>query len=98
MRVRVDITFPTARLAIFVDGCFWHRCPLHGVEPSVNQQYWPPKLQRNVDRDSRVNDSLVAAGWTVVRVWETDVKRDPEAAAARIARKLSDPPLDGGAS
>lgn len=85
VRVRVDIVFPARRVAVFLDGCFWHRCPLHGVQPSVNQQYWLPKLQRNVDRDSRVNDSLAAAGWTVVRVWEHE---PPSQAAERIAEVL----------
>ena len=86
IRVRVDIAFPARRVAVFLDGCFWHRCPLHGVRPSVNQQYWLPKLQRNVDRDSRVNKSLAAAGWTVVRVWEHE---PPSQAAERIAEFIS---------
>ncbi len=70
MRVRVDIGFPSRRVAVFVDGCFWHSCPSHGVVPSVNQGYWLPKLKRNVDRDAFVNEWLIKVGWIVVRVWE----------------------------
>lgn len=70
LRVKPDIVFPKKRLAVFVDGCFWHRCPIHGTEPSVNTAYWEPKLNRNVARDRRVDLALEAAGWRVVRVWE----------------------------
>lgn len=70
LRVRPDITFPKAKVAIFVDGCFWHSCADHGTSPRVNTSYWGPKLQRNRDRDALVRSSLEDAGWTVVRVWE----------------------------
>jgi len=80
---RVDIVFPSARLAVFVDGCFWHACPEHGNSPKVNTGYWSVKLARNVARDAVVNQELQDAGWTVVRVWE----HEPiEKAAARIER------------
>jgi len=69
-RVRPDIVFTARKLAVFVDGCFWHACPEHGSKPKNNEWYWTPKLVRNVERD-RVNDaSLKLAGWTVVRLWE----------------------------
>jgi DNA mismatch endonuclease (patch repair protein) len=68
--VRPDIVFTRQRVAVFVDGCFWHACPEHGRRPSKNQAYWGPKLQRTVDRDARATTALTAAGWTVVRVWE----------------------------
>jgi DNA mismatch endonuclease, patch repair protein len=70
VRVAPDIAFPKKRLAIFVDGCFWHRCPEHGTSPRANSEYWLTKLNRNVERDERVNAALVEAGWTVVRLWE----------------------------
>jgi DNA mismatch endonuclease (patch repair protein) len=70
LRVRVDIAFPRQRVAVFTDGCFWHVCPDHGTQPSSNGGYWAPKLRRNQERDLRVNDGLVAAGWTVLRAWE----------------------------
>ncbi|MCE4026787.1 very short patch repair endonuclease [Microbacterium sp. Au-Mic1] len=68
--VRPDIVFTRKKIAIFVDGCFWHSCPVHGSRPSVNQSYWSPKLARNVERDAQNTDLLREAGWTVIRVWE----------------------------
>jgi DNA mismatch endonuclease (patch repair protein) len=69
-RVRPDIAFTARKLAVFVDGCFWHACPEHGSKPRANEWYWGPKLVRNVERD-RINDAaLILAGWTVVRLWE----------------------------
>jgi DNA mismatch endonuclease (patch repair protein) len=68
--IRVDIVFPRRRLAVFVDGCFWHRCPIHGVAPTRNASYWKLKLDRNVERDRDVDTRLRDAGWTVLRYWE----------------------------
>jgi DNA mismatch endonuclease (patch repair protein) len=65
-------------VAVFVDGCFWHRCPLHATNPTANADYWRAKFQRNVTRDRTNTASLVAAGWTVVRIWEHE---DPQEAA-----------------
>jgi DNA mismatch endonuclease (patch repair protein) len=70
LRVRVDVAFPRARVALFVDGCFWHRCPEHGSDPKRHAPFWERKLHGNVARDRRIDDALVAAGWTVVRCWE----------------------------
>lgn len=86
--VRPDVVFPTARIAIFVDGCFWHACPLHGTHPASNQAYWQKKLARNVERDAENNRSLHEAGWHVVRLWEHEILEDPEAAASMIAKLL----------
>src|SRR5690349_8897649 len=58
LRVRPDIVFTARKVAVFVDGCFWHACPQHGRNPTTNEWYWTPKLARNVDRDRRVNESL----------------------------------------
>jgi DNA mismatch endonuclease (patch repair protein) len=80
---RVDIVFPVVKLAVFVDGCFWHRCPEHGNRPKANTDYWSPKLSRNVARDALVNSELTSAGWSVIRVWEHE---DAAAAGERIAR------------
>jgi DNA mismatch endonuclease (patch repair protein) len=80
---RVDIVFPRVRLAVFLDGCFWHGCPEHGNEPKKNIDYWRPKLARNVARDAQVSSELVSAGWHVIRIWEHE---DTEVAAARIER------------
>ena len=68
--VRPDIVFTRARLAVFVDGCFWHRCPIHGNLPRKNTDYWLPKLTRNVERDVATDRALHAAGWHVLRIWE----------------------------
>jgi DNA mismatch endonuclease (patch repair protein) len=80
---RVDIVFPSVRLAVFVDGCFWHGCREHGNQPAVNTGYWSAKLMRNADRDAIVNAELEEAGWVVVRVWEHE---DAGEAARRIER------------
>jgi DNA mismatch endonuclease (patch repair protein) len=69
-RVRPDIAFTARRVAVFVDGCFWHACPEHGTKPAANTWYWDPKLRRNVERDRAADAALAAAGWEVVRVWE----------------------------
>ncbi|QMU79828.1 very short patch repair endonuclease [Streptacidiphilus sp. PB12-B1b] len=85
VRPRPDILFTRAKVAVFVDGCFWHCCPEHGRQPGVNGQYWGPKLERNVARDRAADEALTAAGWTVVRVWEHEV---PTEATWRIIRAL----------
>jgi len=70
VRVRPDIVFTARKVAVFVDGCFWHVCPEHGREPTSNEWYWTPKLRRNVERDRAADAALQAAGWRVVRLWE----------------------------
>jgi DNA mismatch endonuclease (patch repair protein) len=69
-RVRPDIAFTARRVAVFVDGCFWHACPQHGRNPAVNEWYWAPKLRRTIERDRAADAALAAAGWQVVRIWE----------------------------
>jgi DNA mismatch endonuclease, patch repair protein len=69
-RVRPDIVFTSRRVAVFVDGCFWHCCPEHGRQPTANEWYWSPKLARTVERDRLATAALTDAGWTVIRVWE----------------------------
>jgi DNA mismatch endonuclease (patch repair protein) len=68
----VDIVFVAAKVAVFVDGCFWHSCPIHATSPKTNQSYWLPKLAENKKRDQRQTDKLRAAGWDVIRTWEHD--------------------------
>jgi DNA mismatch endonuclease (patch repair protein) len=70
LRVRPDIVFPRPKVAVFVDGCFWHSCRWHGTKPRVNTHYWRPKLARVKARDKKVRTLLSRAGWRVVRVWE----------------------------
>jgi DNA mismatch endonuclease (patch repair protein) len=81
LRCRADVIFPRSRVAIFCDGCFWHRCPEHGVQPTTNEAYWRAKLDRNVERDQENSIALEAAGWQVIRIWEHE---HPELAAHRI--------------
>jgi DNA mismatch endonuclease (patch repair protein) len=69
-RVRPDIAFTSRKVAVFVDGCFWHACPEHGAAPKSNEWYWSPKLAKNVERDRAADAALAQAGWTVVRLWE----------------------------
>jgi DNA mismatch endonuclease (patch repair protein) len=69
-RRRVDIVFGPARVAVFVDGCFWHGCPEHGVRPRTNVEFWDEKIRVNRTRDRRTDEELAAAGWRVVRIWE----------------------------
>jgi DNA mismatch endonuclease, patch repair protein len=69
-RVRPDIAFTSRKVAVFVDGCFWHACPEHGSKPKNNDWYWSPKLAGNVERDRAADEALAQAGWTVVRLWE----------------------------
>lgn len=81
LRCKADLVFPRKRVAVFVDGCFWHRCPEHGELPKANRAWWEAKLARTWERD-RANDlALRAAGWTVVRVWEHE---PPDEAAAHV--------------
>jgi DNA mismatch endonuclease (patch repair protein) len=73
LRRQADIVFPRAKVAVFVDGCFWHGCPEHGRrEHRTNAWYWPEKIQRNWERDRDTDARLRSAEWTPVRVWEHD--------------------------
>jgi DNA mismatch endonuclease (patch repair protein) len=99
-RVRPDIAFTARRVAVFVDGCFWHACPEHGSKPKANEWYWSPKLVKNVERD-RINDAaLILAGWTVVRLWEhvpLDEAIATVATALEASRDTGQPPgCEGG--
>lgn len=80
--VRPDVVFPRARVAVFIDGCFWHACPEHGTQPGRNEAYWAPKLRRNVERDRAVDTDLAQAGWHVARFWEHE---PTDAIAGRVA-------------
>jgi DNA mismatch endonuclease, patch repair protein len=81
LRISADMVFRRARVAVFIDGCFWHGCPDHSSTPRTNVSYWATKIEANRDRDARVGHLLAGAGWTVVRVWEHE---DPWDGAARI--------------
>lgn len=78
---RADIIFRSAKVAIFVDGCFWHGCPKHGTQAKANAEFWRNKIERNKERDEETNRLLKKAGWKVVRVWEHE-------SAKKIAGKI----------
>lgn len=81
-RRRSDVVFRSARVAVFVDGCFWHGCPIHGRRPRTNPEFWAAKIERNQRRDKETDASLVASGWLPMRIWEHE---QPAEAAGRVA-------------
>jgi len=85
LRRRADVVFPTARVAVFVDGCFWHGCPAHMTWPEANAAWWREKIERTRARDRDTDARLGDAGWTVVRIWEHE---DAQAAADRVAHAV----------
>lgn len=86
-RRRPDIVFTRVKVAVFVDGCFWHSCPQHETLPKANQQWWREKLEGNVARDRAADLELRAAGWAVLRVWEHEPVNN---AADRIEQLVRD--------
>ena len=94
---RPDVVFPGPRVVVFVDGCFWHRCPDHFVSPSNNACFWKTKIDRNVQRDKGVNSKLQGDGWRVVRLWEHEIRENLDQCVqlveeiVRAKRDLSDP-------
>ena len=80
----IDVAFTKKKIAVFVDGCFWHCCPKHGTLPKSNRAYWIPKLRQNVERDRAADLGLKEAGWRVMRFWE---HTDSEEAADVILEK-----------
>jgi len=87
-RTRPDMVFLSARLAVFVDGCFWHGCPQHSTMPKNNWEFWQLKLRRNRERDAEHTQRLEADGWRVLRLWEHEIKASPTDCARRIAAML----------
>lgn len=83
VRRQADIVFGPAKVAVFVDGCFWHSCPIHATRPKANAEWWREKLATNQRRDADTNERLSKAWWAVIRVWEHE---DPGLAARKIAR------------
>lgn len=82
-----DFVFPALKLAVFVDGCFWHGCPLHATQPTQNAKFWREKIARNQARDCLVTRTLRARGWRVLRLWEHELTRKYEARLlARLRR------------
>ncbi len=85
VRRKADLTFRTERLAVYLDGCFWHGCPEHYTAPAAHADYWKTKLRGNRSRDTETDRILAAAGWTTLRFWEHE---DPFQAASRVKAML----------
>jgi DNA mismatch endonuclease (patch repair protein) len=101
LRCRPDVTFGPTRVAVFVMGCFWHRCPEHATTPKANRNYWKNKFARTVTRDAHNREALERAGWLVVWVWEhesvgTAAERVEQAVRERAGVRRSDRTLDYG--
>jgi DNA mismatch endonuclease (patch repair protein) len=86
-----DFVWREKKVVLFVDGCFWHRCPKHGHIPRSRANYWLPKLTRNQQRDRKVARHLRKSGWRVVRLWECLLRQHPRACINRIQRALASP-------
>lgn len=71
-----DLVFVAPRVIVFVDGCFWHGCPIHGTKPQTNRAFWEKKLKRNIERDREVDLELASHGWKVLRFWTHEIKGD----------------------
>lgn len=83
-----DILFPGKKIAVFVDGCFWHGCPTHGHIPKSRREYWQPKISRTKQRDSETNSRLAQMGWQVFRFWEHEVQDDPAQCASLVEQAV----------
>ncbi|MFD9241278.1 very short patch repair endonuclease [Streptomyces sp. NPDC059556] len=81
-RRRIDVAFTSVKVAVLIDGCFWHGCPEHSTQPKANAEWWRQKLDRNMARDRETTEHLTAFGWEVLRFWEHEA---PEGVALRIA-------------
>lgn len=83
-----DFAFPKEKVAIFVDGCFWHGCPKCYTRPKTNRKFWDKKHEDNMARDKRVSRQLRRQGWKVIRIWQHSLKKSPDACLNRIRRAL----------
>src|SRR5690606_20203134 len=84
-RLRADLVFSRVRVAVFIDGCYWHGCPAHYRPANRNAEFWSKKIAANVERDTRTNETLLAAEWTVLRFWE---HADPKNIATEILQAV----------
>jgi DNA mismatch endonuclease (patch repair protein) len=85
---RPDFVFVSARVAVFVDGCFWHGCTTCLKKPSTNTSYWAPKIERNRQRDSQQTTALIGAGWRVLRFWGHEIEADTDCCAGTVAEMV----------
>ncbi|MER5614297.1 very short patch repair endonuclease [Streptomyces sp. NPDC002215] len=84
-RRTIDIAFTRAKVAVLIDGCFWHGCPVHATQPKSNAEWWRAKLERNMARDRETSEHLVGEGWTVLRFWEHEA---PGGVAEQVAEAV----------
>ncbi len=85
---RPDFVNRNNKIAIFIDGCYWHKCPQDFVKPETRSEFWMQKIERNVSRDGIVNRRLKSEGWKVLRIWEHDVRKYPNKVISRVKRAL----------
>lgn len=90
-----DFIFPKLKLAVFVDGCFWHGCPEHGSMPKTNAAFWEAKITRNRERDTEVNRELKRRGWRVLRLWEHDLRKKRETSTVSRLKRAGVFPAPG---
>ncbi|MEO0128601.1 MAG: very short patch repair endonuclease [candidate division WOR-3 bacterium] len=83
-----DVVFTKKKIAIFIDGCFWHKCPVCFITPETRTEFWMKKIEDNVKRDKTVNKKLEKEGWTVLRFWEHEIKKSPGSVVSKIIRWL----------
>ena len=81
-----DFALKKLKIAIFIDSCFWHKCPKHFRQPNSNKAYWTPKINRNVERANEVNKQFKKQGWKVLRFWEHDIVKNPEKCAEKVKK------------
>jgi DNA mismatch endonuclease (patch repair protein) len=85
-----DITFLRKKIAVFIDSDFWHRHPENFKMPKTNTEYWEKKIQRNVERDKEVNTKLHEQGWKVIRMWASEIKKEPDKCVERILSAVNE--------
>ena len=90
LKTKPDVVFLRQKVAVFIDGCFWHGCPDHYTKPRSRETYWAEKFLQNVMRDCRQTSELESAGWRVVRIWEREAWTDLDGAVDRIAQVVED--------
>jgi DNA mismatch endonuclease, patch repair protein len=83
-----DIVFVKKKIAIFIDGCFWHKCPICFQEPETRKDFWMKKINTNVNRDRNVDDQLQKTGWNVIRIWEHEIRKEPDCVIKKIISLL----------
>ena len=83
-----DIVFVEKKIAVFIDGCYWRKCPVCFREPDTRKEFWMKKIESNVRRDEKVNEELKKEGWTVIRIWEHEIRKEPEKVIAGILSLL----------